>query len=150
MDERPLYKMRFVGYDKDGKLKRTAPGFKKNEVRMLPIEYALDFWWELVDAIPDLVIPEAKYEDSVFVEEVFVPPEDKEKLILPIEVTAETVNEIDYEGMTVKSLKLFIKQRGGEVDSNWLKADLMWEARELEESIRARDKAEETEPSSEV
>ncbi len=140
MDERPKYKMRFVGYDKDGQLKPTAPAYKKNEVRMLPIEYALDFWWELVDAIPDLVIPEPRYEDSVFVEEVFVPPEDKEKLMMPVEVTPEDAGVIHYDGMTVKSLRLFIKQRGGKVESDWRKADLIREARVLEESLREASK----------
>ena len=77
MDERPKYKMRFVGYDANGELKPTAPAYKKHEVRELPLEYAQDFWWELVDAVPDLVIPEPRYEDSVFIEEVFVPHDDE-------------------------------------------------------------------------
>ena len=138
VDERPKYRMRFVGYDANGELKPTAPGtFKKNEIRELPLEYAQNFWWELVDAIPDLVIPEKRYEDSVFVEETFVPPENQEKLIRPIEVTPEDADKIMYDQMTVKSLKLFIEQRGGEVDPKWKKADLIREARELEESLRA-------------
>jgi len=44
---------------------------------------------------------------------------------------------IPYEQRTIKSLKLFIKQRGGEVDSQWRKVDLIREARRLEASSRA-------------
>lgn len=141
VDERPKYKMRFVGYDANGELKPTAPTYKRNEIRELPLEYAENPWWELIDAIPDLVIPEKRYEDSVFVEETFVPSEDKEKLILPIEVTPEDADVINYDGMTVKSLKLFIEMRGGEVDPKWLKVDLVREARELEESLREISKS---------
>lgn len=76
MDMRPKYKMRFVGYDANGELKPTAPAYKQHEIRELPLEYAQNFWWELVDAVPDLVIPEPRYEDSVFIEETFVPFSD--------------------------------------------------------------------------
>ena len=149
VDERPKYKMRFVGFNEHGELKPTAPGtFKKNEIRMLPLEYAQNFWWELVDAIPDLVIPETLHEESVFVEDVFVPPED----ISPEEQTAEVdtdegpLTEIQYDQMNVASLKLFIKQYGGEVNSKWLKADLIKEARKLRESSRAASKPSQGEP----
>lgn len=127
--------MRFVGYDSNGELKPTAPRYKKNEIRELPLEYANDFWWELIDALPDLVIPEAKYEDSAFVVETFVPPEDK--LVLPVDVSPEDVDVIHYDEMTIESLRLFINQRGGEVESRWRKPRLIEEARKLEESLRA-------------
>lgn len=251
MDMRPKYKMRFVGYDANGELKPTAPAYKQHEIRELPLEYAQNFWWELVDAVPDLVIPEPRYEDSVFIEEVFVPPDDEApapplededkplslkeesdpnlaedeewdtsefitshsdnlgamptseavepgeafvvapdaidesgevdlgkvvkiegleekpfdshsgelgdtltvEMAHPAIITEEQAKYLDksiynadvkvypetelegipYEKMTVKSLKLFIKQRGGEVDSSWRKADLIREARRLEE-----------------
>jgi len=238
MDMRPKYKMRFVGYDANGELKPTAPAYKQHEIRELPLEYAQNFWWELVDAVPDLVIPEPRYEDSVFIEEVFVPPDDEapapplEDEDKPLSLkeesdpnlaedeewdtsefitshsdnlgampTSEAVEpseasevfthhsgglgdivtmkvepslelgeafvvapdvfddrgEVDpskvvkIEGldvseaidetlalltlgkMTVKELKTLIKQRGGEVDSSWRKADLIREARKLEE-----------------
>jgi len=180
MDERMKYKMRFVGFDEHGELKPTAPGYKKGEIRMLPLEYAQNFWWELVDPIPDLVIPDLSYEDSVFIEEDFVPPKDvkpreeeselglrvletdqaledavveslDETLIVrevlePVDagdialpLADEDVPELEgipYEQRTIKSLKLFIKQRGGEVDSQWRKVDLIREARRLEESLR--------------
>jgi len=162
MDERPKYKMRFVGYDSYGELMGNAPAYKKHEVRELPLEYAQDWWWELVDAVPDLVIPEPRYEDSVFIEEVFVPPEDAEsesgepgeEEFIDLQPTEEVTSfsgvgmetftakiypeteleGIPYEKMTVKSLKLFIEQRGGEVDSNWRKAELVKEAQRLEEA----------------
>jgi len=160
MDERPKYKMRFTPT-------HNSPAYKNGEIRMLPLEYSLDSWWELVDAIPDLVIPDLRYEDSVFIEEVFVPvdavdtdpPPDGEDLslyvegeagevftshsgepgeMLTVKVYPETpIDEVLYDEMTVKSLRLFIEQRGGEVDSQWRKADLVREARKLEESLRA-------------
>lgn len=137
MEERPKYKMRFVGYDANGELKPTAPAFKKDEIRMLPLEYAQDMWWELIDAIPDLVIPEAKFEGSVF-SGIFVPPEGQEKLVLPITADLEEVGVILYDEMTVKSLRLFIASRGGEVESEWRKPKLVEVARELEEARRAK------------
>ena len=59
-------------------------------------------------------------------------------------MTPEDAGVIHYDGMTVKSLRLFIKQRGGKVESDWRKADLIREARVLEESLR-----EASEPSTE-
>ena len=43
----------------------------------------------------------------------------------------------ENEFLEVKRNKLFIEQRGGEVDPKWLKADLIEKARELEEALRA-------------
>jgi len=134
MTEEPKYLMRFVGFKEDGsgELKPTSPGgIKQHELRMLPYDYSLSMWWEIVDDIPDLEVPEVEPEDSVYEEE------DKVRLIMPVEGDPADVDVIHYEGMTVKSLKLFIKQRGGKVDYKWLKADLVREARELEEASRA-------------
>jgi len=80
MGKEPTFKMRFVGFKEDGsgELKPTSPGgFKHHEIRELPFEYSLSMWWEIVDGIPDLVVPEPRYEDSVFIEEVFVPSDDE-------------------------------------------------------------------------
>lgn len=174
MDEQPKYLMRFIGFKENGsgELKPTSPGgFKQHELRELAFDYSLSPWWELVDDVPDLVVPEEDPEDSVYIEKTLVPvdavdtappseDEDKSlyvdgktdlppyveekteetspiKLVLPIEGDPEEVDVIHYDGMTVKSLKLFIEQRGGEVDSDWLKADLIREARILEEASRA-------------
>ena len=98
---------------------------------MLPFDYSREPFWEIVDDIPDLEVPEVEAEDSVYVKE------DRLKLIMPIEGDPAEVEVINYEGMTVKSLKHFIEQRGGKVDPEWLKADLIREARELEEASRA-------------
>lgn len=156
MDERPKYKMRFVGFKEDGsgELKPTSPGgIKRHEIQMLPIEYAKDIWWELVDTVPEFVLPEPKFEESVFIDQVFVPTDeplsdiprindfDTNKLlgdkITIVKEPAPSVDTVLYEKMTVKSLKLFIKQRGGKVNSKWLRADLVREARILEETSRA-------------
>ena len=67
MSEAPKYLMRFVGFKEDGsgELKRTSPsGFTDGELRDLPYDYSLSPWWEIVDDIPDLVLPEE--EDSVY------------------------------------------------------------------------------------
>jgi len=134
MTEEPKYLMRFVGFKEDGsgELKRTAPsGFKRDELKMLPFDYSRSMWWEIVDDVPDLEVPEVEAEDSVYVEE------ERLKYILPIDQDLDKVDVIYYEEMTVKTLKHFIRQRGGKVESKWLKADLVREARELEEASRA-------------
>jgi len=159
MDERLKYRMRFTPT-------HNSPAYKKGEIRRLPLEYSQDAWWELLDEIPDLVIPKESLMDSVFIEGMFVPvdavdiapPPDEDKSlyveseasevftshsgelgdVLTVKVYPETpIDEILYDEMTVKSLRLFIEQRGGEVDSQWRKADLVREARKLEESLRA-------------
>lgn len=211
MTEEPKYLMRFVGFKEDGsgELKRGAPGsYKDGELKHLPFSYSLEPYWEIVDNIPDLEIPEAEPEDSVYKDQAIeqevveavdesliarevseekgvpiyqldgkhvgdlledgmirpaglgdledaevvevpeVKPEDTVyadeteeetplKLILPIEQDMETVDVIDYESMTVSSLKHFIEQRGGKVESKWLKPDLVREAGRLEEISRA-------------
>ena len=65
--------------------------------------------------------------------------------MLPVDVDPDEVDVIHYEDMNVKSLKLFIEQRGGKVESEWRKADLIREARELEEALREASTEEETE-----
>lgn len=170
MTEQMKFKMRFVGFKEDGsgELKPTSPGgFKRHEIRELPFECSLSIWWEIVDAIPDLVVPEPRYEDSVFIEEVFVPvdavdiapplgDEDETPFIelkasevtmshsaepvqsLTVKVDPEpAVDEILYKQMTVKELKTLLEKRGVKVDSQWRKADLIREARKLEEPLRA-------------
>lgn len=136
MDEQPTYLMRFVGFKEDGsgELKRGSPaGYKKDELRELRFDNSLEPYWEIVDDIPDLVLPEEEPEDSAFEEE----PETREKYVMPVEGDPEEVTVIYYDKMTVPTLKHFIEQRGGEVDPKWLKADLIREAQELEESLRA-------------
>lgn len=70
------YDMRFVGW-KDGKLIKTAPsGLKQGQIQKNFLHMADQPYWELADKVPDLVIPEGKYEDSVFIEEIFVPEDE--------------------------------------------------------------------------
>ncbi len=148
MGEHPKYLMRFVGFKTDGsgELKPTSPaGYARDQLLELPFDYSLEPWWEIVDDIPDLVLPEEDSEDSVFK----IVAEDGEisppmKYVLPVEQAPEDVYVIDYESMTVPTLKLFIEQRGGKVERGWLKADLIEKARELEEAIRARVQPEKT------
>jgi len=51
----PRYEMRFVPYDSEGKLKKSAPqpGVKgcpdDGDIVMLPLEQRWETWWELVD-----------------------------------------------------------------------------------------------------
>ena len=63
--------------------------------------------------------------------------------MLPVDQAPEDVYVINYESMTVPTLKHFIEQRGGTVERGWLKTDLIEKARELEEAIRAREIPEE-------
>ncbi len=136
MGEPPKYLMRFVGFKEDGsgELKPTSPaGYTRDQLLELPFDYSLEPWWEIVDDIPDLELPAEEAQDSVYETEDPAPL----KYVLPIDQAPEDVYVIDYESMTVPTLKLFIKQRGGTVDRKWLKADLIREARELEEAARA-------------
>ncbi len=136
MGEPPKYLMRFVGFKEDGsgELKPTSPaGYTDGQLLELPFDYSREPWWEIVDDIPDLEIPAEEAQDSVYETEDPAPL----KYVLPIDQAPEDVYVIDYESMTVPTLKLFIKQRGGSVDRKWLKADLIREARKLEEASRA-------------
>ncbi|KKK79664.1 hypothetical protein LCGC14_2831230 [marine sediment metagenome] len=147
MGEPPKYLMRFVGFKEDGsgELKPTSPaGYARDQLLELPFDYSLEPWWEIVDDIPDLVLPDEDSEASVFEAKA----EDGEisspqKFVLPVEQAPQDVYVIDYESMTVPTLKHFIDQRGGKVERGWLKADLIEKARELEEAIRAREHEEE-------
>ncbi len=146
MDEAPKYLMRFVGFKEDGsgELKPSSPaGYARDQLLELPFDYSLEPYWEIVDDIPDLVLPEEDSKDSVFE----IRAEDGEispplKYVLPVDQAPEDVFVIDYESMTVKTLKFFIEQRGGKVERGWLRADLIREARELEEASRAASEAE--------
>ena len=72
MGEPPKYLMRFVGFKTDGsgELKRASPsGYTDGQLLDLPFNYSLEPWWEIVDDIPDLVLPEEVIEDSVFEKE---------------------------------------------------------------------------------
>ena len=74
------YKMRFIGYDDAGKLIRTAPsGYSRGHIQENPLSMADLVYWELTEGMPDLVIPEVKYEESVFMEEIFVPEEPEDE-----------------------------------------------------------------------
>jgi len=145
--------MRFIGIGEDGKLMPTAPAFKKGELRELSYEYSLSPWWELIDNIPDLVIPDEKSADSVYEETPEADPAPcrflirggckscytctaavgGKKILLSamVEICMNNPDPSDcaimVNGMTVKELKLFIGQRGVKVEPNWLKADLIRE-----------------------
>ncbi len=146
MGEHPKYLMRFVGFKTDGsgELKPTSPaGYERDQLLELPFDYSLEPWWEIVDDIPDLVLPEEDSEDNVFETEEDGEPSVPMKYVLPVDQAPEDVYVIDYESMTVPTLKHFIEQRGGKVERGWLKADLIEKARELEEAIREDNQAEE-------
>ena len=117
------YNMKFIGW-KDGVLIRGAPSLPQGTIRENFLEYADLPHWELVDPIPEIKkVPQS--EESVY--------DEVEEVKTEVEVEVE-VEEIDR--MTVKTLKLFIEQQGGTVDRKWLKADLVAEARRLEEARR--------------
>ena len=76
--------MRFVGKP-EGKLMKGAPGnYRQNEIYLQPFRMSRFAFWKLIDPPPELKVPEAKTEDSVFEENIFVPTdvkEDEEKVV---------------------------------------------------------------------
>jgi len=76
--------MRFVGRP-EGKLMKGAPGnYRQNEIYLQPFRMSRFAFWKLIDPPPELKVPEAKTEDSVFEENIFVPTdvkEDEEKVV---------------------------------------------------------------------
>ena len=83
--------MKFVGKP-EGKLMKGAPGnYIHNEVYMVPFSYSQWSYWELVDKKPELKVPEATDEDSVFEGVTFV--EDVE-----IEVSEDLPEDDSEEG----------------------------------------------------
>jgi len=123
------YAMLFVGW-KDGKLIKGAPKIPKGTIQKNFIEEASLPHWVLVEPLPAIKkVPEPTSEESVYeeVEELEVKEPDKGE---------------DIDLMTVKTLKLFIAEHGsGDVDRKWLKADLVREARMLEEARRVEAEA---------
>lgn len=122
------FAMLFVGW-KDGKLIKGAPSLPQGWIQENFIEEATLPHWELVEPVPETKkAPSSISEESVYEEVKEIKDEDI------VEESEEVVKEIDL--MNVKDLKLFIEDRGGTVDSKWLKADLVRVARELKEALR--------------
>jgi len=122
------FAMKFVGW-KDGVLIKGAPSLPQGWIQENFIEESTLPHWVLVEPLPETKkVPEPTSEESAF--------EEKEE----IEVKEPDKGE-DIDLMTVKTLKLFIEDRGGEVDRKWLKADLVREARVLEEARRIEAEA---------
>jgi hypothetical protein len=119
--------MRFVGW-KDGKLIKGAPSLPQGWTQENFIEEASLPHWELVEPIPETKkAPSSTSEESVHEEIEEIKDEEAEE-------PEEVVEEID--SMNVTDLKIFIEQRGGTVDSKWLKSDLVMEARKyVEETV---------------
>ncbi len=134
----PKYPMRFIGW-KDGALIKGAPKLPQGTIRENFLPEASLPHWVLVEPLPAVKkVPEPTLEDSVFeeIEEAVEPTqEDVDVIIGEFEVKDPEVEDVDL--MTVKTLKVFIEERGGDVDRGWLKADLVVEARRLEDALRA-------------
>ncbi len=141
----PKYSMRFVGW-KDGKLIKGAPSLPQGWIQENFIEEATLPHWELVKPVPATKkVPEPTSEESVYEEVIELPPTKEVTTISGADFeTIKVVEDIDL--MNVRTLKHFIEQRGSEVDPKWLKADLVREARELEEASRAASEASTAEP----
>ena len=123
------FPMRFVGW-KDGNLIKGAPSLPQGTIQENFLEYASLPYWVLVGPLPAIKkVSEPTLEESVYEEDK--EPEEIEEITVK---EPEVIEDIDL--MTVTTLKLFIEQQGGMVDRTWLKADLVREARELEESLR--------------
>lgn len=70
--------MRFIGKTPDGKLMKGAPGnYKAGEVRMMPFRHSKYRWWQLVEPLPELVVPPVSGGDAVYEEAYHVPWEEE-------------------------------------------------------------------------
>ena len=89
------FKMRFVGKP-DGKLMKGAPGnYEHGKVYMCPYSWSHFKFWELLEAPPELKVPQASEPDSVY-EEVYFPPEEDEPVPEP-ETEEPTEEKVETE-----------------------------------------------------
>jgi len=89
----PRYKMRFVPYDAEGKLKKSVPrpgvkgGIDDGDIVMLPLDQRWETWWELVDdEVPeDELAKDQKLRDE-FMVKARIAEAERAKRLLPVGV----------------------------------------------------------------
>lgn len=68
-DPEGRFKMRFIGRDPNGKLMKGAPGnYQAGKVYEMPFRHSRYKWWQLIEPVPELVVPPISEEGSVFEE----------------------------------------------------------------------------------
>lgn len=88
------YKMRFVPYDAEGKLKRNAPkpgvkgGPDAGDIVLLPLEQRWEEWWELVDeeSVPKTVLARDQKARDAFMVKARADEAERAKHLLPARV----------------------------------------------------------------
>lgn len=87
------FKMKFVGKP-NGRLMKGAPGnYIHGETYMQPYRMSKFDFWELVEDVPELIIPPSDEDDSVFEETFYVP--DEEEASLEMMTPPDLVDEED-------------------------------------------------------
>lgn len=113
-DPEGRFKMRFIG-KKDGKLMSGAPGnYEQGRVYLQPFRHSRYKWWELIEPLPELVVPPMDDTASVY-EEVFLPPEESSTYDPEAEVTTVTIKSegitgiLGGDGAVIESMKEYEK-----------------------------------------
>ncbi len=88
------YKMRFVPYDAEGKLKTSAPrpgvkgGPDDGDIVMLPLEQRWETWWELADdEVPEDVLAKDQAERDEFMVKARAAEEERAKHLRSVRVS---------------------------------------------------------------
>jgi len=131
------FKMRFVGWDREGKLLRGAPGnYKNGDIVSLRWHNSKHAWWEIAEKIPTkatLQVPpgESVYEpDSNFVEFIDVEEDEEEPHPLDEEEDEPTIKyanigpQISSGSLTKRELISYIESAGGEGKMSMSKEEL--------------------------
>lgn len=96
-----LVKMRFVGKP-DGVLMRGAPGspYEHGKIYSVPAKFSQWKFWEVVENPPEIKAPEAGKEDSVFKDEVFIPPMEVTSSVAPTPILSSSLQVGDVTQST--------------------------------------------------
>lgn len=99
-----LVKMRFIGKP-DGVLMKGAPGYpyEHGKIYSVPAKYSQWKFWEFVESPPEIRAPEPKKEDSVFKDEIFLPPSEIQAAsILPPNETTSSIAPTPVINLTLQ------------------------------------------------
>ena len=109
-DPEGLFKMKFIGW-KDGKLMSGAPGnYVKDKVYQMRFRHSRFPWWELIEPPPELKVPDADEEDSVYDEVVFIPGDEASTEESKGEVTLSTPRTSNLDARTREVMESYKKQ----------------------------------------
>ncbi len=133
-------KMRFVGKP-NGILMKGAPGapYQHGVVYDVPAKFGQWKFWEPVESPPEIRAPEAKREDSVFGDEVFIPPEAFQTSTEPVPVVTPSIQV----GELTESKPEVVEDKPESKDE--LLSELKVEEKQPEPSIEEDENSEEKE-----